>query len=126
MGAVSVDLNRKERQYDLMYPLDNPVGVRNIYEHYYKLTARWQDGGDYDAMLLLLDFAQAVEDAELTQKQSDALDYVYMRGLTMEESARELGYAGKQGVSYHVETGILKIAQLQGYDEEVFREKRGH
>lgn len=122
MGAVTVDLWRLERQYDLKYPLDNPFGVRAAFEDYLSLYERAMSEGDYDAYNVILDFVDAVKDARLTPKQKRALYYVYIEKMTQEEAAESLGYADNTGVKYLLDRAISKIAENQGYCEEWWRE----
>lgn len=126
MGAVSVDLNKRDRLYEARYPLDNPFGVRHLFEDYDKLRDSALTDGDYDAMNVMIDFKDAKENAKLTQKQKDALHYVYRLGYTQEDAADALGYADKSAISHLLDRAINKIAESQGYDEEVYIEKHGH
>lgn len=122
MGAVTVDLWRLERQYDLKYPLDNPFGVRAVFEDYLSLYERSMTEGDYDAYNVILDFIDAVRDARLTAKQKRALYYVYIEKMTQEEAAEALGYANHMGVKLLIDRAINKVAENQGYSEEWWRE----
>jgi DNA-directed RNA polymerase specialized sigma24 family protein len=125
MGAVSVDLNKRERLYEARYPLDNPFGVRHLFEDYDMLRDSAYSKGDYDALHVIIDFKDAIEGARLTQKQKYALYYVYNLGYTQEDAAEALGIA-QQNVSARIDTAINNIAESQGYDEEVIYEKHGH
>jgi DNA-directed RNA polymerase specialized sigma24 family protein len=125
MGAVSVDLNKRERIYEARYPLDNPFGVRHLFEDYDRLHDSAYTNGDYDALHVMIDFKDAIEGARLTRKQKDALYYVYNLGYTQEDAAEALGIA-QQNVSARIDTAINNIAESQGYDEEVIYEKHGH
>jgi DNA-directed RNA polymerase specialized sigma24 family protein len=126
MGAVSVDLNKRERVYEARYPLDNPFGVRHLFEDYDKLRDFAYSKGDYDALHVILDFKDAMDNAKLTQKQKDALHHVYNLGYTQEDAAEALGYADKSAINHLLDRAINKIAESQGYDEEVYIEKHGH
>jgi DNA-directed RNA polymerase specialized sigma24 family protein len=125
MGAVSVDLNKRERLYEARYPLDNPFGVRHLFEDYDMLRDSAYSKGDYDALHVIIDFKDAIEGARLTHKQKYALYYVYNLGYTQEDAAEALGIA-QQNVSARIDTAINNIAEAQGYDEEVIYEKHGH
>lgn len=125
MGAVTVDLWRLERIYDVKYPLDNPFGVRAVFEDYSALKQRALTQGDYDAHNVILDFADAIKGAKLTQKQKDALYYVFIEKMTQEEAAETMGIAQSK-VSGRVDRAINRIAESQGYDEGVFRESYRH
>lgn len=126
MGAITIDLWRMERQYELKYPLDNPFGVRAIFEDYLTLYQRAITQGDFDAYNVILDFVDAVVGARLTQKQKLALHYVFIEQFTQDEAAETLGYANHKGVGNLIDRAILRVAESQGYDEGVFHEKHGH
>jgi RNA polymerase sigma factor (sigma-70 family) len=125
MGAVSVDLNKRERIYEARYPLDNPFGVRHLFEDYGKLETLARKESDFDALIVLMDFEQALIDAKLTTKQKEALFLVFIAKLTQEEAAAEMGI-DQSKVSTRVDRAINKVAESQGYDEEVYVEKHGH
>lgn len=123
MGAVHFDLGKDMRKYEALYPLDNPYGVRALFEDYHKLWGRIYDRGDFDALIVILDFMVALEESNLTKKQKEALFYVYFIGMKQEDAAVKLSYASHRGVGRVVDRAILSIATKQGYDEEVFCEK---
>jgi DNA-directed RNA polymerase specialized sigma24 family protein len=126
MGAVSVDLSKRERVYEARYPLDNPFGVRHLFEDYDKLRDSAYSKGDYDALHFIIDFKDAIDNAKLTQKQKDALHHVYNLGYTQEDAAESLGYASHAAVNNLIDRAIYRIAESQGYDAEVYIEKHGH
>lgn len=123
MGAVHMDLNKWERHYEAMYPLDNPYGVRALFEDYHKLWGRVYDRGDYDALIVILDFMGALDSVSLTKKQREALFYVYMIGMKQEDAAKQLGYASHRAVGRLIDRAVISISINEGYDEEVLREK---
>lgn len=126
MGAVSVDLLKRERRYEARYPLDNPFGVRHLFEDYDYLRDSAYSRGDYDALHVIIDFKDAMDNANLTRKQKGALYHVYDLGYTQEDAAKALGYMDKSAINHLLDRAINKIAESQGYDEEVFYEKHGH
>ena len=46
--------------------------------------------------------------------------------MTQAEAADLLGHADHTTVVYLIDRAVRNISEQQGYDEEVFREKRGH
>jgi DNA-directed RNA polymerase specialized sigma24 family protein len=70
--------------------------------------------GDYDAVVLIADLRKAVEMAELTGRQSDALRWVYEEDLTQAEAGRRMGMT-RQGVEQHVNNAIDAIADVYWY-----------
>ena len=114
MGVVKIDTHSKERTLDAKYPaLDNPTGLRILLSDYHALINR-QYQGDYDAVVLLADLKQAVEMAQLTGRQSEALRLVYEEDLTQEEAGKRMG-VGQDVVSYHVDRAIEAIAEVYFY-----------
>lgn len=125
MGAVSVDLNKRERKYEARYPLDNPFGVRHLFEDYGKLENLARKESDFDALIVLMDFEQALVEAKLTTKQKEALFLVFIAKLTQEEAAEEVGIT-QPSLNERLDSAINRVAISQGYDEEVYIEKHGH
>jgi DNA-directed RNA polymerase specialized sigma24 family protein len=90
MGAVKIDTQAKERSLDQRYPaLDNPTGLRILLSDYHALINR-QYQGDYSAVDVLVDLRKAIELAQLTGRQSEALRLVYEEDLTQEEAGKRL------------------------------------
>jgi RNA polymerase sigma factor (sigma-70 family) len=114
MGHVKIDLSTKERALDAKYPaLDNPAGLRILLSDYHALVNR-QYQGDYDAVVLLADLATAVEMAQLTGRQSEALRLVYEEDLTQEEAGKRMGVA-QNSVSEALDRAIENIAEVYYY-----------
>jgi DNA-directed RNA polymerase specialized sigma24 family protein len=70
--------------------------------------------GDYDAVVLLVDLRKAIEMAQLTGRQSEALRLVYEEDLTQEEAGKRMGI-GRRAVGYHVEDAIKAISEIYYY-----------
>jgi DNA-directed RNA polymerase specialized sigma24 family protein len=114
MGAVKIDTQAKERSLEARYPaLDNPAGLRILLSDYHALLNR-QYQGDYDATVLLVDLRKAIEMAQLTGRQSEALRLVYEEDLTQEEAGKRMG-VGRRAVGYHVEDAIDAISEIYYY-----------
>lgn len=114
MGSVKRDLHINERSLEAKYPaLDSPANLRILLSDYHALINR-QYQGDYDAVVLLADLRKAIELAELTGRQSEALRLVYEEDLTQEEAGRRLGIAQKN-VSEAVDRAIENIAEIYWY-----------
>jgi DNA-directed RNA polymerase specialized sigma24 family protein len=120
MGSVKRDLNVNERSLEAKYPaLDTPQNLRILLSDYHALVNR-QYMGDYDAVILLTDLRKAIELAQLTGRQSEALRLVYEEDLTQEEAGKRLtgpnGLGIRQDVvSYHVDRAIEAIAEVYWY-----------
>jgi DNA-directed RNA polymerase specialized sigma24 family protein len=114
MGAVKIDTQSKERSLDAKYPaLDNPTGLRILLSDYHALLNR-QYQGDYDAVVLLVDLRKAIEMAQLTGRQSEALRLVYEEDLTQEEAGKRMG-VHRLVVQEHVEKAIEAISEVYYY-----------
>jgi DNA-directed RNA polymerase specialized sigma24 family protein len=109
-----VDLHGKERSLDAKYPaLDNPANLRILLSDYHALINR-QYQGDYAAVDILVDLRKAVQLAELTGRQSEALRLVYEEDLTQEEAGRRMGI-GQDVVSYHIDRAAEAISEIYYY-----------
>ncbi len=115
---MSVDLHRKEREYDAKYAMDLPEGVKKFLTDYHALHRKAYEESDYDALLTLLDGEQALREAQLTEKQRKAIRLVLRDGYTQEEAAELLGLAGKPGVNNLVKRAVGRVAESEGFDEE--------
>mgnify|MGYP000940852541 CR=1 FL=1 len=78
LSATNHDKQAKMRAYEQRYALDSPAGVKRLLRDYHALVERQYDG-DYDAVILLVDLATAIEKAGLTERQREALTLVYSR-----------------------------------------------
>ncbi|MEK4970693.1 sigma factor-like helix-turn-helix DNA-binding protein [Cytobacillus sp. FSL R7-0696] len=111
MGSVKIDTHSKERALESKYPaLDNPTGVRILLGDYHALVSR-RYAGDYDACVILADLGTARAKAQLTERQADALYYVFERDLTQVRTAELMGVS-KQTVNRLVNVALTKIARV--------------
>jgi hypothetical protein len=86
LGAVKIDTQSKERSLDAKYPaLDNPANLRILLGDYHALKIR-RFNGDTAASDILIDLRKAIEMAQLTDRQGQALRLVYEEDLTQEEA----------------------------------------
>lgn len=111
MGSVKIDTHSKERALEAKYPaLDNADGVRILLGDYHALVSR-RYAGDYDACVILADLETARAKAQLTERQADALYYVFERDLTQVRTAELMGVS-KQTVNRLVDVALTKIARV--------------
>lgn len=89
MGAVKADLRAKSRRLAETYALDTPDGVKKLFSHTHALR-KLVEGGDFDAVDLLLDMATAVEMAKLTKRQREVLYWRYELDLSQDMTAEIL------------------------------------
>jgi DNA-directed RNA polymerase specialized sigma24 family protein len=114
MGSIKRDLHIQERSLEAKYPaLDSPANLRILLSDYHALINR-QYQGDYDAVVLLVDLRKAIELAQLTGRQSEALRLVYEEDLTQEEAGKRMGIR-QDVVSYHVDRAVEAVAEVYWY-----------
>jgi RNA polymerase sigma factor (sigma-70 family) len=114
MGATKVDVHAKERSLDAKYPaLDNPQNLRILLGDYHAIKLR-RFNGDTAASDILIDLARAIEMAQLTGRQSEALRLVYEEDLTQEEAGKRMGIAQKN-VSEALDRALENIAEVYYY-----------
>jgi DNA-directed RNA polymerase specialized sigma24 family protein len=93
--------------------LDTPQNLRILLSDYHALINR-QYQGDYDAVVMLIDLRKAIDRAQLTGRQSEALRLVYEEDLTQEEAGKRMG-VGRRAVGYFVEDAIEAISEVYFY-----------
>ncbi|MBD2867746.1 sigma-70 family RNA polymerase sigma factor [Paenibacillus arenilitoris] len=120
-----IDVNKREREYEALYALNNPYGVRQLFENVHRIIENAYGNGDIDALILYLDFAQALKKGHLTQKQKEALRLFYVESMTQQQTAEMLGIA-QQKVSDRVDRAIERVAKASGYDKEAQRRDDEH
>lgn len=113
MGVSKRDQTKVERQFDGIYRLSTSAGVKMLLGDYHAFRAR-QYLGDYDAVVVLADLAEAVRLAGLTDRQREALTLVYDEDLTQVEAGRRLGIAQKN-VSEALDRAYEAIADVYYY-----------
>lgn len=85
---------------------------------YHALTER-QYKGDTDAICTLVDLADAIEHANLTDRQTEALTLVYVEDLTQKSAGERLDVS-REAISLITEFAISKIQAV--YDEWAINE----
>ncbi|WP_327810307.1 sigma factor-like helix-turn-helix DNA-binding protein [Bacillus inaquosorum] len=113
MGTVKVDLHRKEREFDASYALNNAEGVKLLLADYQKFVSR-KRCGDYDAATILIDIHKALELANLTDRQRQAIELVYFGELTQAEAGERMVIA-KQNVEAYISRAAEKVADIYYY-----------
>lgn len=111
IGTMKIDTSANERTLDSKYhALDSAEAVRLLLGDYNSLCQR-QYAGDYDAVVILVDLATAIELAGLTDRQRQALALVYEEEYTQVETADELGIS-KQTVNRLISVATAKVARV--------------
>ncbi|MGF9711643.1 sigma factor-like helix-turn-helix DNA-binding protein [Paenibacillus naphthalenovorans] len=108
MGHVKTDIHEKGRTYNATYALNSADGVRALLRDRHKIAER-RFRGDYDASAILIDLHSAIESAALTERQAEAIAWVYGLDVTQTEAARQMGIT-QQAVQQAVESAAERIA----------------
>lgn len=106
---MRIDLSVKEKRLEESFPLDTTKGVYALFSQIHRVRESRFLRGDYDASIILIDFCQALEEANLTYRQREVIYYVFILELTQTEVGRLLNIS-QQAVSDHVNTVIQKVA----------------
>ena len=116
MGGVKIDLRSKAKQLDDAYPIDTPKGVHALLSQIHYIREGRFTRGDYDASILLIDFEQSQQEANLTARQMQIIDMVFEQDMYQEEAANILGIS-QQTVSVHINALVKKIAAVNRQKE---------
>lgn len=108
MGVCRVDLGEKERMYNVTYSLNDANGVRTLLRDRHRIAER-RFRGDVAASDILIDLHSAINSAGLTERQTEAIAWVYGRDLTQAMAAEIMGIAQKN-VSEAIDRAAEAIA----------------
>lgn len=117
MGVSLYDKEGSQRRIDAMYVLTTAEGVQALLVNYKQFSLMPYERGDYGAVDTLIVLEQAMEEANLTHKQRQALQLVYIEGYTQKEVAKLQGVS-QQSVAKHLATATQKIADVYKYWEK--------
>ena len=116
MGGGKIDLRSKSKRLDDAYPIDTQKGVLAILSHIHHIREGRFTRGDYDASILLIDFEQSQQEANLTARQRQIINLVFELDMYQEEAANILGIS-QQAVSDHVNALVRRIAVVNRQKE---------
>ncbi|MCR8983071.1 RNA polymerase subunit sigma [Brevibacillus laterosporus] len=120
MGACAVDIEKGHRNLSVRYALNDRDGVHAILRDIHQLRSSRFERGDYAACDVLIDLAEAIERAGLTNREREALYYVYERELDTVETGKAMGIS-PQKAGLRVRNGLERIAkvyEIWNYGEE--------
>ncbi|MDQ0174400.1 sigma factor-like helix-turn-helix DNA-binding protein [Bacillus chungangensis] len=89
------------------------MNVRTLLREYHALHAR-QYKGDYNAVCALVDLRRAITLADLTERQQEALAWIYGADLTQEDVGERMNTT-QPAVSLAIDSAIVKIQRI--YDD---------
>ncbi|WP_232517659.1 sigma factor-like helix-turn-helix DNA-binding protein [Bacillus glycinifermentans] len=113
IGSVKIDLHRKGREFEATYALDNAEGVKTLLSDYPKFVSR-KRLGEYEAAEVLLDLHKAIELADLTDRQREAIRLVYFEDLTQVEAGKRMR-VGKDSINHLINRAADSIADIYYY-----------
>lgn len=110
MGHVKVDIAKSDRNYSVKYALNDAAGVKSLLRDRHRISsARFR--GDTSASDILIDLHSAMNSAGLTERQTEAIAWVYGVDLTQKEAAKLMGIA-QQNVSEALDRAAESIAAV--------------
>ena len=110
MGAVKVDTEKGGRAYEIKYALNDAAGVKALLRDRHRISsARFR--GDYAASDILIDLHSAMNSAGLTERQTEAIAWVYGADLTQAKAAEIMGVS-PQAIDQFVDGAACKIAAV--------------
>ncbi|WP_434750235.1 sigma factor-like helix-turn-helix DNA-binding protein [Paenibacillus amylolyticus] len=110
MGHVKVDIEKGSRSYNVKYSLNDAAGVKALLRDRHRISsARFR--GDYAACDILVDLHSAINSAGLTDRQTEAIAFVYGIDVTQAEAARQMGVS-REAVTQLIEAAAEKMAAV--------------
>nr|WP_275440096.1 sigma factor-like helix-turn-helix DNA-binding protein [Paenibacillus sp. ACRRY] len=110
MGSVKIDIEKGSHSYNVKYSLNDAVGVKALLRDRHRISsARFR--GDYAACDILVDLHSAINSASLTDRQTEAIAFVYGIDVTQAEAARQMGIT-QQGVAKLINDAAEKMAEV--------------
>lgn len=122
MGAVAFDINATSRQLANTYHLWTKEGVESFLENFMHMESARSTGADYDVVVWLLDFKQALLSAGMSPKEWEVVYHLYVLGYKQKELADKWGVA-KNTINTQKTRAIAKIAE---YHEMLKWKEDGH
>lgn len=110
MGHVKIDTQKQTRAYTQTYALNTPAGVKCLLRDRHRIGER-RFKGDTAASDIIIDLHSAIESASLTDRQAEAIAWVYGLDLTQKQAAEIMGVA-QQTVAQFVDEAAEKMAAI--------------
>lgn len=92
------------------HPLALETGVIEYLRHYHHLRAEALATANYDALARVIDIENALAGARLTADEEEAIQLVYVQGITNREVAKALGIT-QQAISNRCRKAVTKISE---------------
>jgi RNA polymerase sigma factor (sigma-70 family) len=108
MGVTRRDMNKREKEYEELYPLDTTKGILSLLCSIHQVGEKRYYEGDYDACNLLIDLELAIEQAGISEKQKEIIHLLYYKGFTQKEASQITG-SSQQAVLDRKKNAIKKL-----------------
>jgi len=105
-----MDLTKQTRKYTESYTLSTAAGVKALLRDRHRIAAR-RFKGDTAASDILIDLHSAINSAGLTDRQTEAVAWVYGVDVTQAEAARIMGIT-REGVKNLVNEAVERVAAV--------------
>lgn len=104
------DLTKDTRKYTQTYALNTQAGVKRLLRDRHRIASR-RFSGDTAASDVIIDLHSAINSAGLTDRQAEAVAWVYGADVTQQRAAEIMGIAQKN-VSEYVDIAVERIAAV--------------
>lgn len=118
MGAIKTDIEKQARAYEVKYALNDAAGVKALLRDRHRISSA-RFSGDYSACDILIDLNSAIYNAGLTERQTEAVAWVYGADITQAKAA-EIMAVTREAVTQFISEAATKIAAVYKrweYDE---------
>lgn len=113
MGSVKRDIHASDRTFTVKYALNTADGVKALLRDRHRISsARFR--GDTAASDILIDLHSAIYNAGLTDRQTEAIAWVYGVDVTQSEAARQMGIT-RQAVALLADQASEKLAAVYAH-----------
>jgi DNA-directed RNA polymerase specialized sigma24 family protein len=118
VGVAGIDKNAKERKLEALFPMHTKEGVEAFLENYNHLYESMYFSGDYDALIMIVDFQVALLECGLTEKERTVIHLVFVQDMKRVDVAKFFNVR-KQTVQNWLNRAIEKIANYYAKVEGV-------
>lgn len=110
MGAVKVDTEKQARAYEVKYALNDAAGVKALLRDRHRIAER-RYKGDTAASDILIDLHSAINSAGLTERQTEAIAWVYGVDLTQAKAAALMAVS-REAITQFIGEAAARIAAV--------------
>jgi hypothetical protein len=109
LGAVAIDVNAGERKLEVLYPMHTKEGIETFLEQLPYIQETMYLMGDYDALIMIVDFQTALAASKLSAREQEIIHLVFIEDHKRVDVAKRYGVT-KQTVQKQLERAIAKLA----------------